>query len=1290
MRNGVWRVASLALVAALISATAFAQGGSSTSSLAGVVVDKDGGVVPGAIVEVKNNATAEKVVVTTNTAGAWSVPSLAIGTYTVTVSLQGFKTWVANDVRLLAAQPGNLKTTLEIGALSETIVVKGNTDLVQTQKATVTDTVKGEAIAGMPIVSRNTLNFVTFLPGVETPGTNRASTINGLPQSAINITINGVSTSNALQSNDGFFSMVTPRLDAIEEVSLTGAAAGADQAGQGSIQIKFVTKSGTNTFSGTGYNYLRHPSLNTNNWFNKNVTGLDRNRVIVEQWGASQGGPIVIPGLVDGRGKAFFFFNFEHFHQPNEISRTRAILNDSAAAGVFTYNTSAGLRTVDILALAGQNGQITAIDPTIASIISRINAAVATQGVTQLPTNNFNSLNYIYQASAKGDQYSPTQKVDINLSSRHRLSGSYLLQRFKSNPDLLNNVEPPFPGFPNFGQQNSYRTTGSISLRSTLGSGMVNEVLGGWQSSPNQFFTNVNAEMFAQDGGFALVLPGVYTNPFSTRNKAPRNTPNWNIDNTMNWLKGKHSFTFGGTFTQTINTTNTQNVVPQITLGFDTTNDPARTLFSTAFFPGASAAQLTEARGIYAYLTGRVTTIAGTPNLNAAGTEYVYNGNLQQRSKMSNFGAFVQDSWRLTPTLTINAGVRWDLQLPFSPITSNFTMSTLEDLCGPSGFGNGPGGRACNMFNPNSFNNPGQIPTYVAYNPGDPGYNTRYTDFGPNVGVAWRPNVQDGLLRKILGDPEQATLRGGFSMTFNRPRMDAFTGLFGANPGATAPGGATRGLAAGNFSLYEGGSTPLLYSERSRLGPPQFVRTPTFPITASLTAGNDISIFDPDIKTPLTRSWSAGFQRSLGRDTAIELRYTGNHSPNAWTTENWNQENVFENGFLQEFQLAQANLAANVAAGRGGTFAFFGPGTGTSPLPTYLAFFSGVPTALAGEAARYTSTNFTNATFVNQLDPYDPQPGTGGTGAAASLWTGSSGAFRANAIAAGLPSNFFVVNPLVDDANVTRSVAFSSYHAGTIDIRRRLSRGLTVNANYTYSRRFGSSLQDLHRDRFTLRQTGVPHALKTTFLYEIPVGRGKRFGTNLGSWMDAVVGGWEVSGTSRIQVNNFVFRGQIVGMSVEDLHDAFKIRFQRNATTGTLEVFSMAQDIIDESRKAFDTDPTSPTGYGAEGPPSGRFLAPAGGPGCNNLFTGDCGEKEFFVNGPKFVRLDLSFKKKFAFARTKSFILQFDLLNAFDNINFTHQFTPGGTWRVTAAFTDPNGTQDPGGRLGQIVWRINW
>ena len=129
--------------------------------------------------------------------------------------------------------------------------------------------------------------------------------------------------------------MVTPRLDAVEEVTLTTATAGADSSAQGATQVRFVTKSGTNSYQGTAYEYFQHETLNTNTFFNR-LNGLPRPRATVDTFGASFGGPIVIPGVVDGRGKAFFFFNEEISWTPNQVSRTRRVLRDSSLRGVFT------------------------------------------------------------------------------------------------------------------------------------------------------------------------------------------------------------------------------------------------------------------------------------------------------------------------------------------------------------------------------------------------------------------------------------------------------------------------------------------------------------------------------------------------------------------------------------------------------------------------------------------------------------------------------------------------------------------------------------------------------------------------------------------------------------------------------------------------------------------------------------------------------------------------------------------------------------------------------------------
>ena len=209
------RFTLLALMLALASTPAFAQA-TSTSSISGVVLDADGGAIPGATVTVKNNATSVTVEAVSNSTGQFSFPGLNAGMYTVTVSLTGFKTYVANELRVIAGQPAQVSAKLEVGALTETIEVKAKSELVQTQSTAVASTLTSEQLSELPLVSRNALYSIAMLPGVSASGNNlRNAIINGLPNNTVNITIDGIGTGNALQSGDGFFSMVTPRMDAV-------------------------------------------------------------------------------------------------------------------------------------------------------------------------------------------------------------------------------------------------------------------------------------------------------------------------------------------------------------------------------------------------------------------------------------------------------------------------------------------------------------------------------------------------------------------------------------------------------------------------------------------------------------------------------------------------------------------------------------------------------------------------------------------------------------------------------------------------------------------------------------------------------------------------------------------------------------------------------------------------------------------------------------------------------------------------------------------------------------------
>ncbi len=280
----------LAVAIVCVSCTlAFAQGGG--QSLSGTVVDAGGGVIPGATVSAKNNATGQAFEVVSNESGLFSIPGIGVGTYTVTVTLSGFKTAVMNEVRIVTATQTSVKAVLEIGALNETIEVSSRAELVQSQSATVSSTLVAEQLNEVPLSSRNALYALNMLPGVQagSGGGPRAAGINGLPNNTINITIDGVGTGNMLQSTDGFFSMVTPRLDAIEEITVTGAVPGAG-AGPGSVQIQFATRSGTNRLDGSVYHYWRQPEFNSNYYFNK-INNLAKNEVVAHQYRLPPGRP---------------------------------------------------------------------------------------------------------------------------------------------------------------------------------------------------------------------------------------------------------------------------------------------------------------------------------------------------------------------------------------------------------------------------------------------------------------------------------------------------------------------------------------------------------------------------------------------------------------------------------------------------------------------------------------------------------------------------------------------------------------------------------------------------------------------------------------------------------------------------------------------------------------------------------------------------------------------------------------------------------------------------------------
>jgi hypothetical protein len=325
--------------------------------------------------------------------------------------------------------------------------------------------------------------------------------------------------------------------------------------------------------------------------------------------------------------------------------------------------------------------------------------------------------------------------------------------------------------------------------------------------------------------------------------------------------------------------------------------------------------------------------------------------------------------------------------LPFYPISSSYSTATVEDVWGVSGVGN--------LFQ--QGNQPGQPPTFKPYAKGSESFNVDKNNFAPSLGLNWTPSAGDGFLRSLLGAQGDTVFRAAYAMAYERYGMSDYTDVYGANPGVSL--NVFRDTSTGTL-----GAPPVLLRNSSQLGAGPFPPQLTYPYADVPT--EDVNIFDPNIQTPYSQTWTAGVQRKISRNMGIDVRYVGTRHLQDWITYNYNEANIVENGFLDEFKNAQANLQANIAAGRGANFRYFGPGTGTVPLPIYLAYFSGLNAARAGDPAVYLQSNlWANAGFVNPLAKYNPNPFAP---ASSSTSTSATGLFgdaqrRQNAINAGWP-----------------------------------------------------------------------------------------------------------------------------------------------------------------------------------------------------------------------------------------------------------------------------------------------
>ena len=468
---------ALALILA-IGAPAYAQG-SIFSTLSGTVVDAEGLPIPGANVKVKNNGTGQEIDLVSGGDGGFTAPNINSGNYSVIVELAGFRT-----------------TTLEHGQRRRGHSHRGQGDACRSARSRRTSrssanrrrscsrsrlrsprTSPAQQIQSLPLTSRNALDSLTSLAGFNTSGTARNSTVSGLPRSAINITLDGMSVQdNYLKTTDGYFARLSPLLDSVEEVTVTTAGNTADATGQGAVQIRFVTKAGTNQLE--RHRLRIFPSRCAERQYAGSAIATCRpirKPARRRRPSCANTRPASRRAARSRRTRRSSSSTTKSSGAPSSSTLQRVILTPAAASGIFSYNAAGGVQQRNLLQIAAaqrparDDRSDRRQDPRAASRPSTAQSG----GVT--PLNNPLVQQYTWSMPTQSFNPSPTMRLDYEVTRNHRLTGSFNYRHINSTPDTTNSAQLPFPNSLQTGSQQSTRWTTSESFRSTFGDSVFNE-----------------------------------------------------------------------------------------------------------------------------------------------------------------------------------------------------------------------------------------------------------------------------------------------------------------------------------------------------------------------------------------------------------------------------------------------------------------------------------------------------------------------------------------------------------------------------------------------------------------------------------------------------------------------------------------------------------------------------------------------------------------------------------------------------------------------------------------------
>ena len=1126
-----WFVAALTLFMAGLAA------GQSVAILRGRITDGSGASVPGAAVKLTFASTGTTREVVADANGAYELPQLQPGRYSLEVTAKGFQPSRKEGLDLLVATATTVDVTLSVESVKQEVVVQGEAAVtVNTSDATLGNAFNEKQVASLPIEGRNVVELLSLQPGVtflgkfagNDDGDSRSGAVNGARSDQSNVTLDGVDV-NDQNKGYAFNSVLRMTQDSVEEFRVTTSNPNAD-AGRGSgAQVTLVTKSGTNTFHGSLYEYNRNALFTANDYFNKqtqlqNGEPNKQPALVRNVFGGSVGGPVL-------KDKLFFFVNYEGRRDAEGDVQTRTVPSAAMRDGVVQYlcqtNPDGSLDTATCPggSIPGKSGQTYNFAPGYNALgpdkIKNMDALsvglndpmMQVLGGYPLPNvftgvgDGLNTLGYRFVNTLHRSYNTYIARIDYVLNKNNILF-------WRGN--LMGDREPSSPQFPGQQASSSFLTNNkgfAMGYTAIIKPTLVSNFRWG--------FTRQGGSNSGASNEPAVGLQGLDA-PVSFSRTSSFRIPVNNFIEDLSWTHGTHSFSFGVNWRLIHDArVSTANSFPDAAINTGWLG-PSSAVANTGqpLDPAASGYPAVDPSGGFNYdsaimdLVGVVDEGDAIYNYNRDGSPLSLGAPVPREYHWNEWDFYGQDTWRFNKSLTVTLGLKYSyLQVPneihglqVGPCLqsgSSCTPYALTDFYNASAQQGLNGGAANNVpavsFGLNGRSN------------GQPDFWTPdKKDFSPRISLAWSPSFDSGVLGAIFGGPGKSSIRAGYGLIydhFGAAIVNTFdtSGSFGLSSNISNPAGV---LTTTTSPRFEGIST----IPAGLLPPAPAGGFPATPDTTNFAISWGI---DNKVKTPYSHLLDFSVTREINPSTSIEVSYVGRLAHRLLVQEDVAMPLNLKVGGVDYFTAASA-LSKQAYAG-----------TDVSQIqnsPYWQTLFGALDGADIGFGPLSATQNVYELFLNNlgnesyalfQLDLPDSISQAG-------INTGSHT----------YPSYRFY-HSQYSALYAWRSIGKSYYNAMEVVLRHKFREGLQADFNYTYSKsidwtsqaeRLGTSggnnnaqiINSWVPDQLKgVSDFDMTHQVNANYLWEIPVGRGRHWGKNANRFVDALIGGWELTGIVR-------------------------------------------------------------------------------------------------------------------------------------------------------------------------------